>query len=253
MKIQSILLAALALGLTACGSMGRKYDAQRAQGVRKIAVLSFEIHQQQPKDSLGFSRMNELKEGRRGDRPEFQKMATNVYSILLDTIEAKTKWKPVPLAQLNANKDYTKRVLDSTTGFHQVSMTTANTEILNVKTVMNQVAFRKMSFANKAKIAKDLGADAFAEYIQYQEIDQNFGFGNLTGQAPFAFTGRSNLIVYGLDREEPIWQIQNIDGPKSSNSKKLPESMDQMQKLAKVGEEAAATSIRALVEQYGVD
>lgn len=232
--------------LTACSSMGRKFDAERAKNVRKIAILSFEIHQEQPKDALGFLRLNELKEGRRGERPEFQRMATHVYSLLADALEAKMKWKPVALADLSRSQDYKKRVVDSTTGFHQVSMTTANTEIINVKTVLNQVAFRKLAFADKVALAKSLNADAFAEYIQYQQIDQGFGLGNLTGKAPFAFTGRSNLIVYGIDREEPIWQIQNIDGTKSESSSQLPQSMDQNQKLAKIGESAATTSIRAL-------
>ena len=255
MKFSSVgsilILASVFMQLTACSSLSRKYDAARATKVKKIAVMSFEVQQEQPKDALGLSRLNEIKEGRRGDRTEFQVMATQIYNQLLTDLGQKTKWKTVSLNELSANKNYAKLVTDSTTGFHQVSMTSRNAEIINVKPILNNVAYRKMTHQEKVKLAREFGADAFAEIVISEQIDQGYSFGNLTGNAPFTFTGRANLIVHGLDSDEPLWQIQNVDGKPTLKSNTLPPELDQNQRLAKLGEEAAVSAVKTLVEDFG--
>jgi hypothetical protein len=255
MLLRSVSSAVLGLAavfqLSGCSSLTRKYDAARAGQVKKIVVLSFEIQQEQPKDALGLSKLGELKEGRRGDRPEFQAMATNVYNTLLAELTRKTKWNTVSLKELTSNAAYAKRVTDSTTGFHQVSMTNQNAEIVNVNSVLNNVAYRKMSYQEKVNLAKAYGADAFAEILIPEQIDQGYSFGNLTGNAPFKFTGRANLIVHGLNSEEPLWQIQNVDGQETQRSDKLPGDLDQFHRLAKLGEDAANSAIKTLIEDFG--
>ena len=241
------------LGLSACSSIGHKFDEERAKRVQKVVVLSFEIQQDQPRDSLGFTKFTELKEGRLGDSAEFQNMAQQIYTDLLSQIERKTGWKGVGVAALAADKNYQEKVIASTTGLHQVSMTgNSSVELINVKTVLNNIAYRKMSFDEKAKMAREVGADAFADFVLYESIDQGSGLsiGNLTGNTPFMFTARSNLTVYGLDNEDPLWRIQNVDGAKTLRSDSLPPEMGRVARLAKLGKEAAVSSIKTAVSDY---
>ena len=250
-RLLSVLtFAVFASTLSACSSLSHKYDEPRAKAVNKVAVLSFEIVQEQPGDSLGLAKFKELKQGKPQDSAELQGMAKQIYTQLLTKIQNKTGWKTVSLTSLAADQAYQKRVTDSTTGLHAVSITgNLDNAIINVPLVMNNVAFRKMTYDEKAKIARDLGANAFAEFVLYEQIDQGMSFGNLVGNAAFAFKGRSNLIVYGMGNPEPLWQIQNVDGPKSA--KQDGPSEGRLGRLAKAGEEAADTSISKLVENYG--
>ncbi len=232
-----------------CASMGTKFDAEKAKHVRKVALLSVEILQEQPKDALGFAKAGELGGGKMTESPEFKTMSRNVFNEVAKQLEQKTQWQVVSLDSMTANTGYRGRLDKMESGFHQVTMTGGNTEVVSVPGVLGNASFRKMSHADKVKLAKELGADAYAEILVIQAIDQGYSFGNLTGNAAFAFTSRANLRMFTADSEEPMWQIQNIDGEKSPNSESL-QGATKTQKLAKIGELSALSSIQKLVGTY---
>src|SRR4051812_17646820 len=91
-----------------CSTISRKYDEPRASKISKVAILSFEILQEQPKDALGIAKLGELKSGRPADMPEMQTMAANTYNELALELGKRTGWKVVSLKELGANKEYAK-------------------------------------------------------------------------------------------------------------------------------------------------
>ncbi len=246
-----IILLPMFFITASCASMGAKFDADKAKQVKKVALLSVEILQEQPKDSLGFAKAGELGGGKMTESAEFKTMSRNVFNEVAKQLEQKTGWQVVGLESMTADPAYHSRVDKMESGFHQVSMTGANIEIVKVPGVLGNASFRKMSHADKMKLARELGADAYAEFVVIQAIDQGFSFGNLTGNAAFAFTSRANLRMFTADSEEPMWQVQNVDGEKSANSESVGEGASKTQKLARIGEMSALSSIRKLVGTYG--
>lgn len=252
--LKTVMLASL-LGSawisSGCAGLKPVFDADRAKGVKRLAIVSIEVLQDQPKDSFGFSKMNELKNGAAADQPAAQAMMEATYNDLVAEIGSKSKWKVMDLATLKANKFYAEKVQKAMTGARQVTMRPANSDIISLHGVLDQTAFRKMSDAEKAHLAKELGVDAIAEYQAIQVIEQGYSFGNLTGNAPFQFTTRSNLIVFGPNSDKPIWRIQNVDGKQSVSSETLPEKMPKLERLAKIGQIANKSSIETMVSRYG--
>lgn len=249
--MRSLLLTLLAcLFLSGCAGLSFKIDKDKTSKVRKVAILAIEIQQQQPKDALGFAKASELKEGAQSDSPEFQTMAQNSYNIVVQNLAQQTKWQVTPLEKLRANADYKNRVEEAMTGVRMTSMN-SDADIVALKGTLDSMAFRRTSAAEKAKIAKSLGVDAIAEVVLIQTIDQGYSFGNLTGDAPFAFTTRANMQVYDSHGgEEPIWRIQNVDGELSPNSSSLRGQLSKKQKLALIGEKSSSSAISKMVESY---
>jgi len=237
------------LFLTGCASMKTKFEADKAAKIKKVALLSVEIIQQQPKDALGFAKAGELKQGRMVESADFKQMSRNVFNEISRELEQKTGWDVIALDTMANNSSYRSIYDKMESGLRQVTMTAQGSEVVPVPAVLGNASFRKMSHADKMKLARELGADAYAEFSVIQDIDQGFSIGNLTGDAAFAFTSRSNLRMFTAESEEPMWQIQNVDGDKSQDSDTL-EGASKVQKLARIGEISALSSIKKLVGTY---
>ena len=246
-----LVLLTLASTLTACASFGPKFDAERANKVKKVALLSIEIQQEQPADALGFSKFSELKNGRATEGPEYQAMGRDIYNDFTKRLNKKTGWDVVDFETLSNNPEYAKVWKDKMTGFRSVTYTGSDKyELVEVKGILGNAPFRRLSTEEKVKLAKAVGADAYAELMIFQNIDQKGGLGNLTGDAPFFFTSRANLMVFGLDSEEPIWRIQNVDGALSPPSDSLGASATQAERLTKIGGTSAKSSVMKLIDTY---
>jgi hypothetical protein len=251
MKLLIGMFALVAM-TTGCAGMGTKLDAQRAKGVKTVAVIGYEVQQQQPTDNFGFNSLtNTLNNGGIENSPAFQKMALNIYKDLSTQVTAKTGWKVLSYEQLSTNPSYAPFTAAKMSGLRSTSMVGKNTQLIPLKGVLDVAAFRSLNPAQKAEFAKDLGVDAIAVYTIIQTIDQPWlSVGHVNGTASFEYTSRSNLVVYTADSPEPIWQIQNVDGLKTS-SKNTPEA-PQLDKIATVGFQSAQSSISNLVNNYKV-
>ncbi len=106
-----------------------------------------------------------------------------------------------------------------------------------------------MKYAEQVQLAKQLGVDAFAEVIVLQNIHQGYGLGNISGDGPFSYSARSNLRVFALDSEEPIWQIQNVDGAETGSSVDLG-NLPKAGRIAKLGEKASLSSLKKLAADF---
>lgn len=249
MRCLSLIIGAAAL--SGCASFGPKFDAERADKVKKVAVLSIEIQQEQPTDALGFSKIGELKNGKATEGVEYQAMSRDIYNDFVTRLAKKTGWQVVGFETLTTNPEYAKVWKDKMTGFRSVTYTGSDKyELVELKGVLGNAPFRRLSTDEKVKLAKAVGADAYAELMIFQNIDQKGGLGNLTGDAPFFFTSRANLMVFGLDGEEPIWRIQNVDGAISPPSDSLPSSASKVDRLTKIGGASAKSSIVKLLDTY---
>ncbi|MES2855539.1 MAG: hypothetical protein V4692_06740 [Bdellovibrionota bacterium] len=248
-----ITTVSAAIVLSGCASFGPKLDASRAKSVKTVAIIGFEVQQQQPTDNFGINKFkNAVDNGGIQNSPQYQGMAKNIYETLANNIQQKTKWNVVSYQKLTANKAYSAFVKEKMEGMRSTSMMGQGAELIPLNGVLDVMAFRKMSMEQKAAFAKDLGVDAIAEYTVIQSIDQPWmSVGHAVGMASFEYKSRSNLIVYSPNNEEPLWQIQNVDGQPVS-SKGTAEGLSQMERVAKVGSDSAQSSITKMVENYNV-
>ncbi|MCB0378030.1 MAG: hypothetical protein KDD33_06020 [Bdellovibrionales bacterium] len=247
---KNILMSSALVFLCSCAAFAPKLDKERAKQVRKVAILSFEIIQAQPKDALGLSQIGSME--RRSDSKPFKDMAEAIYKDLSKAIQTSTGWEAIGLSQLRNSDRYAKLYQQKMTGLRMTSIVPENSEIVFVNGVLDNANFRRLDFKDKVALAKSVGADAFAEYVGFQRIDQGFSIGNLVGEAEFSFITRSNLMVYGFDSEEPVWRIQNIDGPSSEKSGTLPKEVKILGRLSTLGRESAKNSIEKLVKNYSL-
>lgn len=233
-----------------CAGLGTKFDSDKAKKVRKVALLSVEIIQEQPKDALGFAKAGELKEGKMTESQEFKSMSRNVFTEVAKELQQRTGWQVVGLEAMTSNAAYRDRWQKMETGFHQVSLTGQDAEVVAVPGVLGNASFRRMKHEEKMQLAKELGADAYAEFTVIQNIKQGFSLGNLTGNAAFSFVSRANLRMFTAESDEPMWQIQNVEGDNSPNSASLGDSVSKAGKLARIGEVSAVSSIKKLVGTF---
>lgn len=238
--------------IAGCAGMGTKLDAQRAKNVKTVAVIGFEIQQQQPTDNFGIVSMkNNIDNGGVQNSREFQGMATNIYNDLTTQIAAKTGWKVLSFEQVTKNKVYEGIATPMMSGFRTTSYLPQHTELIPANGLLDVTAFKKLTPAEKENIAKALGVDAVAEYTIFQSISQPMlSFGHLNGQASFEYKSRSNLVVFAPTSTDPIWQIQNVDGMPASSKNST--AKHQLEKIANVGTTSATSSITNLVNNYKV-
>lgn len=246
--MMKFLILPLFAATAGCASLGTKFDAQKAKGVKRVALLSVEILQEQPKDALGFAKAGELKHGRMAESDDLRAMSTNVFREVAGQLKSKTGWDVVELDTMVGHPAYRALHQKMETGLRTVTMTGKDTEIVPVPGVLSNASFRKLSHGEKLKLARAMGADAYAEFVVIQDIHQGFSIGNLTGDAAFSFTSRAGLRMFTAASEEPVWQIQNVEGEKSPDSETVegPKAV----KLARIGELSAQSSIRKLVGTY---
>lgn len=243
------ILASLLFFITSCAAFKPFLDKERASKVKRVAIISFEVQQKQPKDAFMISKLGETS-ARRGDSKELREMSQKMYDFLRDRVMKKTGWKVASRNNFLNDEKYKNLYQKKMTGLKRVSMTSENTEIVHVTGILDNANYRSLSFAEKVSLAKSVGANAFAEYIAYQEIHQGYSLGNLTGEASFQMTNRSNLMVFGFDSEEPLWRVQNIDGEKSKSSKDLKGKKSVLEKLSIIGYESSKSSIDKTVNYY---
>lgn len=252
MKSVMTLIVMGAIALTSgCASMGSKLDAARAKKIRKVAILGVEVHQKKPTDNLGVSGFSQIKGGRPADSVELQGMVKNIIAKAESEVGTATGWKVVPVAQIMANPTYAKKVEKEMSGLHHTAFMGDNTELVIAKGMLDVTNLRRMKYDEQVAMAKALGVDGFAELIIYETIDQSWmSIGHAFGGGSFTYTARSNLRVFGLDNEEPVWSALNVDGDKTRNSEELGEKATKLQRLATIGQEAAETSLKKLASQY---
>lgn len=251
MKLQNVQLTAIFMAIALGGCATARFDAEKNHQVKKLAILGIEIQQQQPTDNLGIKKLMSLKEMKRvGDTDELQEMSKNIFNDIAGQIQKKTGWTVVSHEKMLSNPEYSAKVNQKMSGARLTSMTGQGYEIVTVKGELDAYAFKALTHEERAKLARALGADAFAIVTIYEQIDQPWlSLGHISGDAEFTFWARSNMDVYGLQSDEPIWRTQNVDGDKTVKSTALP-NLPVRGRIAKLGKDAAAVSFAKLVDSY---
>lgn len=236
--------------LAACGSLGSKYNKGEIQKVKRVAVLSFTIYQDKPTDNLGLGALTKgiSSDSTSENSPEMKSLAKAVYADLSKSLQKGLNKKVYPLKNVRGNSKYAQLYKEKMGGgFKMGGYHGDNVELVFVEGILDQTNFQGLPFAKKVEMAKSVGADAFIEFNASQKKEQSFmSLGHLTGSGDFAFKTRSNITMYSIYSEEPIWRVQNVDGEVSRNSKKVKGT--QMEKLALIGRESAQSSIKAVFQ-----
>jgi hypothetical protein len=239
--------------ITSCASLGGHFDPARAQNVKKVAVVGFEILQSMPTDNMGIGKMLDYKEHSGvNNSVAIQTMAKGTYEDFAMKLGKTTKWKVLSFDDLVKNKTYATKVETAMSGVREISMGAMQQgkELITAKGMLDVTAFRKMKPEERTALAKALGVDAVAELVVIQTIDQPmFALGHVSGDASFDYKTRLNFTVFEPAVDAPVWRIQNVDGEKFS-SKSMPEGTIRIDKISKVSLLAAQSASTKLVEQY---
>lgn len=249
--IKSTLPIFIALTVGACGSLGgKKLEDQQRQKINKVAILSFSLSQQQPADNLGIGAFTKSASGQTVDAEssELKELTKTVYDQLENGLEKALGKDVVDRESVVSNTAYKNMFKDKMTGIRASAMPIKGTEFLYVDGIIDQANFQGLPFAEKVKLAKSVGADAFVEFNGYQSISQGWGLANAFGGGDFQLTTRSNITMYSIHSDEPIWRSQNIDGEKSKNSSEIKEG-SQLKKLKLIGVESAQSSINVMLSE----
>ncbi len=251
-QVRNLGLSVLSsIAIAGCASMGEKLDAGRAKAIRRVAILSFEVQQQKPTDNLGFTQLEALKNGSPADSKELQTMASTILKKAQENLEKQTGWKFTAVEKVRTSPAYANKVTASTSGWQAMTADTTKYEIVRIPGTMGLSNFRNLKFDEQTAIAKELGVDAFAELVVVENIDQSaLSFGHAFGRGAFSFTAQTSLRVWGLDSPEVLWQVNSIQGQASQNSDALDEKLSKHERLARIGEEAALSSLQRLAEKY---
>ncbi|MDO9180977.1 MAG: hypothetical protein Q7U04_01150 [Bacteriovorax sp.] len=253
MKIKTILFSLSLLNLVACSSLTHQFDAKRAQGIHKVAIVAFEIHQQKPADNLGIGALSSMNQGLDKEAAVLKKMGLKVANNFSAQIEKKTKWQVLPINTVIANPAYKERVAGTMTGMRSVTMVGPSYESIYPDGLLDMAAFRKLTLEERAKLAKDLGVDALAEVNIMNNIEQSrFSLGHAFGGGSFAFSGSASLEVYDVTSNDPVWRSQNVSGEVTEKSEDLSDKMSKIEKLSTLGEKASNMAISKLVESYSL-
>jgi hypothetical protein len=252
MKFKSAALILSVLILSSCASISNSLDANRARNVQKVAIVAFEINQERATDNLGISGFKALNEGEDKDSKELQTMAINVANNFSSQIQSKTQWKVTPIKDMINNSAYKAKYQTAMTGAREVMMSNfAKSYVVNPKGILDVMAFRKMTLEERKTLAMNLGVDALAEVVVFNSMHQSmYSLGHISGDAAFAYSGRANLQVYGLDSTDPIWRSQNVEGEKTEKSDELSEKLSKREKISILGEKASYSAIEKLVGNY---
>ena len=250
-NLKNILLGTILIfSMVACGTIGTVKDTERLKNVKRVAIISFEIQQDQPKDSLGLGSIAKGGDMMKtfAEKPEIKNMAKDVYQILAESVEKSLGVKTLKYRRMVAHPQYKTVYNKKMKGIRHQTFVPNGVEVIYANGILDASNFRSLSLEGRRELARKLGVDAFIEYQAYQHIDQGFGFGNLTGEGDFKYKTRSNFRMFGLDSEEPIWQLQNVDGEQSRDSSDI-KGKSQVFKQGEIGKESAILSIEALFQE----
>ena len=253
MKVNFLLMSAFTLSITACASLSQKFEADRAQKIKKVAIVAFEIQQQVPTDNLAISGLMNLAKGGtpEGSSPEMLNMAKKASQNFAAELQKETKWQVLPMSQVLANPAYAQKVAAAMQGLRDTMPQLKNSVQVVPTGALDVVAFRKMSSEEKTQLAKSLGVDALAEVLIHSYVDQSWiSLGHASGTAPFSAYSIAHLQLFATDWENPVWRSQNVRGEKTESSETLPENYTRLQRMSAIGEKSTSLVTQKLMQTF---
>lgn len=248
MSVKKIILALSVLTVCSCANL--KLDQESAKMVKRVAIMTIEVHQDQPKDALSIGKLKQLSSGPLDQSQELQAMAKSIYETTREQLQERTKWQVVSLDTLINNPEYKKTFDRVMKGPRQISSFSLDSEVITALGTLDLYAFRKLTSIEKATLAKSLDIDAFVEIIIVHSIDQGWAIGNAFGEGAFAFTALATIRAFAVNSETPFWQAQNIKGSETEKSDTLPEGMSKVKKLATLGDRATRSAVEKMAATY---
>ncbi len=253
--LNSTVAISLMVFLTSCAGLTQKFDAENAQKIKSVAVVAVEIHQGKPTDNMGLSAFSNLMNGKvdHSKNPTNQTMAKNVIANFNDELAKKTKWNVKSIQEVTSNQTYKNKFTTAMSGtFRTTMMTSDKYDAIYPDQFLDVAAFRKMPAEERLELAKSLGVDAIIELIVYQDIQQSmFDVGHISGDGIFSYIATANMQLFMPQfNAEPVWRSQNVKGLQSKLSSDLPAKFNKEEKFGKLGEEASASAIQNILNNY---
>jgi hypothetical protein len=214
MRAPALYLSALAL-LGAC-AMGPQVKPEALAKVKSVALVGFELVQQQPKDleiSLGGSSdagmpammpMSKI--------PVATKHAESVYDVVRNTCQKDLGWAVRDAESLRKDATYQNAFKKQTTGLRSLPPVPTDSDVFSVAGVMDWWAWEKMSPLDRRSALATLKTDAVLVVRARSQLKEGFSFKKLYGGGNFQPQVSYELKLYGADGEDVIWSDFNVQG-----------------------------------------
>lgn len=201
--------------LGACATGPRVKPLELAK-VKSVAIVGFELVQQQPKDL-------DLSVGGGGDdripgMPPMAKLpvssthANDVYDVVRKTCAEDLAWKVADAQSLRKNFTYQGTYQEQSTGLRSLPPTPQGFDVFSVEGVMDWWAWEKLSGDERRKLIAALKTDAVLVVRARSQLKEGFSFKKLYGGGNFQPQVSYELKLYGADGEDVLWSDPHIQG-----------------------------------------
>lgn len=250
--INQALLAVSALALGACASV--KVDKEKAQGVKKVAIIGFDVEQQRPvstSDLIGVA----LKTKSTDPHAEIKLRSESshvvkMYDDLRQKLETSNKWKVLSMDQVKASSAYQAHFKDKTEGFQNRPMVNERYDVMSPPGILDSFAIYTTKGETLSKLQKDLGVDALAVVKITVNLNNDSALASMVGQGTFSPSASTALQLIDGRSNDKIWSESAAVGEKQSNGDKNFMGMADQEKINQLAVRAANSSYAKLIAQY---
>jgi hypothetical protein len=215
MKTKIFAITGLALLTGACAT-GPKVQPEKLAKVKNVAVVGFEVVQQQPAE-LEFSLGGSSNDGMPPPMPVSKipvsaPHAEEVYNVLRKTCQQDMGWTMRDTEALRKNAEYQAVLKKQTSGIRSLPPVPATSDVFGVAGVMDWWAWEKATPTDRREAIKTLKTDAVLVVRARSELKEGFSFKKLYGGGNFQPQVTYELKMYGTDGEDVFWSDYAVRG-----------------------------------------
>ncbi len=205
--------------LGAC-STGPKVNSEALAKVKTIAIVGFEVVQQQPKDlefSIGgSSSSDELDRMPMSKNPVTAKHATQIYEVIRKTLKKDMSWQVADVEMLRKNSQYSEVTKEQTSGWRSLPPVGAQFDVFSNAGIMDYWAWEKLSTDKRKQVISDLGVETALVIRARSTLKESFTVKKLYGGGNYHPQVALELKLYAADGSEVIWSDHHVLGEPTS-------------------------------------
>jgi hypothetical protein len=243
---KSYLILALTLSaFTFGGCASLKVDTAKMQSIKKVAIIGFDVLQQQPvrvTDLIGINTQGASHGVAVGSRSE-QAHVGEMYDMLVQKLAAEKGYAVVKRAELIRNPAYAAIYERRTHGVTSRPFVPEHYLLYQAPNVLDGFDVSTLSPAEQRNLAEALKVDAVLVVKSVVELNTTGGIASLVGQASMSPSATTTVAMTDAHSGEEIWSEPGAKGDRIANEEKSFLGMGDNDKLNLFAKKAVASSV----------
>jgi hypothetical protein len=243
-RLYNISNVILLLGLAACSTM--KVDSAKMQNIKSVAVVGFDLVQQQPvskMDLLKIATHVKTSSGPGVGTRNDQEHVAEAYDMIVAKLAAEKGFQVVQRADLVSNPAYAALFKKRTEGLTSKSLVPDRYTLYSAPKVLDSFDVSTLTPEEKSNLQSALKVDAII--VVKSIVDLNFSglWASLIGQATMSPAATSTVSMVDCRTGEEIWSDNHAVGEPVENSEKSFLGMAEDKKVNALAKQAVANSL----------